>query len=222
MGAHRATVRALPINFRDPGETQALARRLGMPPESRLIHFPPTAIYGWKGWTEESFGRLIVDDELAREPWWPIEAGDPLPDRYDEWLWRLRRSGIGLFIERRRDTDGRWQLSIQGPDAEFRSETVRQLLPGLRLWKTVISRGGGRPRGRTKRSPKDVTNAIQKYRSATAKDEVPPAKWLARELGVSVETARKYLRRLKKTGGIRRRPILRPQRQGSSRRGGCR
>jgi hypothetical protein len=174
-----------------------------MPPDSRLVYYPPRPVFGWKGWTDESFGRLVaVDPEETRERW-PAEAGDPPPDAFDEWVWRLRRSGVGVYIEGSRDRHGRWEISINGPESQFRSEAVRQILPGLRLLRTVISRRGGRPRGRTKRSPQQVTEAIRRFQSGTGTNFVPSPRWLAQRLDVSVETARKYLRQLRNAGGNR-------------------
>lgn len=201
----------------------ALRRELGMPESATPMRAPPQIEDGWR---VEMFGERVTDGPPIDGPaQWPLYQAGPGPvsaERLDRiwgdslpaeerarmiagvpaltiraWQIIVRRDGIAPFIEARRDGSGRWEVSIRGLGSNPTHELVRQILPGLTRIRHQITRNGGRPPGRTKRSDDEILGAVAEYRRRTGTSLLPQAAWLGHELKVSLRTAEGYLRRVK-------------------------
>ncbi len=181
-----------------------LAAELGMPDGATPMHAPAEIKDGWRA---ELFGEVVTDGPPMHEPapmdgnvpWVGYQVGRAGVPVLSILAWQIiiRRDGIAPFIEARRDGSGRWEVAIRGLGSNPTHKLVRQILPGLGLIRRQITRAGGRPPGRTKRSDEAICKAVAKYKRSTATSTPPPAKWLAGELKVSQRTAEGYLRRVK-------------------------
>ncbi len=142
--------------------------------------------------TLELFGELRASGLTG--PGWEVETPEGARSIV-AWLQRVRRDGVGPYLEARRNEGGSWEVSILGIGPDTTADEIRAILPSLGSLRVAIrGRAGGRTPGRTKRSLADVSGAVAAYRRSTSRAEDPPAKWLAHRLDVSISTAEKYLR----------------------------
>jgi hypothetical protein len=114
-------------------------------------------------------------------------------------LVRFRPDGTAAYLEARLPGPGwggTWEIRLSGIELERSAVRLGVALAAVLLFRDyVITRAGGRPQGRTKRSDDVIGGAIAKYKRSTVTDTPPPAKWLAYELDVSQRTAESYLRK---------------------------
>jgi hypothetical protein len=116
-------------------------------------------------------------------------------------LVRFRPDGTAAYLEARLPGPGwggTWEIRLAGIELERTAGGSRLALATLPLFRDwVITKAGGRPPGRTKRSDDEIRQAIAKYMRSTGTDTPPPAKRLAHDLKISQRTAENYLRRPK-------------------------